>query len=334
MQEGLESLPKHGPMTSRERVRAAFAHREPDRVPYNLRPSAEMVARLAAETGATDFAEYFGHDVRYVYLPLGQRPPDLPVTEWTPEPASEGIAVTATAVAALHGRGLAVSGGYWPGVFEHAKAWLGDARALTDPHDDPAAFGMVLDRIQDWIAAIYGGYAQAGTDIVWMGDDLGTQRSLVMSPEDYRRWYRPRHREIVQHLRALRPDVVIAFHCCGHVTPLIRDLIGIGIDVLEAVQAETMDLSLLKREFGRDIAFWGGIGAQSVLARTTSEQVAAGVCETLRVMAPGGGYMAAPCHTLTDDVPWEAVLTFHEALAKYGAYPYPGVDKKPSQRSE
>jgi uroporphyrinogen decarboxylase len=311
-------------MTSRERVLTAFAHREPDRVPFNLRPSGELVARLQTETGATDFAEHFGHDVRYVYLSLPERAPDTPVTEWTPEPDAAGIATTAEAVVALHERGLGVCGGYWPGVFEHAKHWLGDVRALTEPCDDPVAFSATLDRIQAWIAAIYGGYAQAGADIVWMGDDLGTQRSLVMSPEDYRDWYRPRHREIVQHLRSLRPDVVIAFHCCGHVTPLIRDLIEVGVDVLEAVQAETMDLAQLKREFGRDIAFWGGVGAQSVLARTTPEQVSAGVRETLRTMAPGGGYMAAPCHTMTDEVSWEAVLAFHQALAEYGAYPCPG----------
>ncbi|NPV49324.1 MAG: hypothetical protein HPY69_20455 [Armatimonadetes bacterium] len=312
-------------MTSRERVLTTFGHREPDRVPYNLRPSAEMIAHLTAETGTTDFAEHFGHDVRYVYLPLPERPADVPVTEWTPEPNAEAIAKTAQAVAALQARGLAVCGGYWPGVFEHAKAWLGDVRALTDPYDQPAAFGAILDRIQIWIASIYGGYTQAGTDIVWMGDDLGTQRSLVMSPADYRRWYRPRHEAIVQHLRSLRSDVVIAFHCCGHVTPLVGDLIEIGVDVLEAVQAETMDLAQLKREFGRDIAFWGGIGAQSVLARTTPEQVTAGVRETLRVMAPGGGYMAAPCHTLTDEVCWEAVLAFHDALVTYGTYPHPGA---------
>jgi len=96
--------------------------------------------------------------------------------------------------------------------------------------------------------------------------------------------------------------------------------------VLEAVQAETMDLGELKREFGRDISFWGGVGAQSVLARTTPEQVTEGVRETLRTMAPGGGYIAAPCHTLTDEVPWESVVAFHEAIVRYGSYPDPGED--------
>jgi uroporphyrinogen decarboxylase len=301
-------------MTSRERVLTAVRREEPDRVPYNLRPSPGMVQRLQEETGATDFADHFGHDVRYVYLALPPRPDEVAEPDWTPRPTDADIAAVADATSVLQARGLAVCGGYACGVFEQAKHWLGDAAAMVGPYDDPRGFGRLLDHITEWKAAIYGAYAAAGTDLVWMGDDLGTQRSLVMSPPQYREWYRPRHARIVGHLRAIRPDVCIAFHCCGHVTPLIGDLIEIGIDVLEAVQAETMDLRQLKREFGRDIAFWGGIGAQSVLARTTPEQVKAGVRETLATMSPGGGYIAAPCHTLTEEVPWESVVAFHEAM--------------------
>ena len=303
-------------MTSRERVLTALAHREPDRVPYNLRPSPEAVARLQAEVGEVDFADYFEHDVRYVRLALPPAPEGVPPREWMPSPDPAAVAAAAEATRALHARGLAVCGAYFCGVFEEAKYWLGDAAALVAPYEDPVRFGQVLDEITEWKCALYGAYATAAVDLVWIGDDLGTQRSLVMSPPQYRRWYRPRHQRIVEHLRSLGAPR-IAFHCCGHVTPLIPDLIEIGVDVLEAVQAETMDLSLLKREFGRDIAFWGGVGAQSVLARTTPAQVIAGVRQTLATMAPGGGYIAAPCHTLTDEVSWEAVVAFHAAVQQH-----------------
>jgi len=313
-------------VTSRQRVLTTLSHREPDRVPFNLRPAPELVERLRAEAGDVDFAEYFGHDVRYVGVALPEPPPDVPRTEWAPCPTADDISLLRAQVAALHDRGLAVCGAYTCGVYEQAKDWLGDGPAMTGPYDDPPSFGRLLDRIVAWKAAIYGAYVEAGSDIVWMGDDLGTQRSLVMSPPQYREWYRPRHWQLVEHLRAIRPDVRIAFHCCGHVTPLIPDLIEVGIDVLEAVQAETMDIGQLKREFGRDLSFWGAVGAQSVLARTTPEQVIAGVRDTLRTMAPGGGYIAAPCHTLTEEVPWESVLAFHEALRTYGAYSRPGEE--------
>jgi uroporphyrinogen decarboxylase len=307
-------------MTSRERVLTALAHQEADRVPFNLRPCDEMVAHLRQQAGDVDFAEFFAHDVRYVRLKMPPKPDNVAPSEWTPRPAEPDIAAAAAATRALQQRGLAVCGAYACGVFEQAKGWLGDVAALTAPYDDPQHFGDMLDRITDWKCSIYGAYAAAGTDIVWMGDDLGTQRALVMSPAQYRQWYRPRHRRIVEHIRSLRPAVKIAFHCCGHVTPLIRDLIEIGIDVLEAVQAETMDIAQLKRDFGRDISFWGAIGAQSTFERTPQE-VLEGVRMTLSVMAPGGGYIAAPCHTLTPEVPWENVLAFHEAMQRYGAYP-------------
>ena len=85
-----------------------------------------------------------------------------------------------------------------------------------------------------------------------------------------------------------------------------------------------MDIAQLKREFGQDIAFWGGVGAQSVLASREPEDVIEGVRRTLRIMAPGGGYLAAPCHTLMEEVPWSSVLAFHQAMRTYGAYPRPG----------
>ncbi len=273
------------------------------------------------EIGTRDYAAYFCHDVRYVVCPLPPRPEAVPATEWTPQPAQHELGKLASEIRAYHDDGFAVCGMYFMGVYEQAKDWIGDESTMIGPYADPERFSRMLDRIVDWKCSLYGAYAAAGVDIVWIGDDLGTQRSLVMSPAMYRQWYRPRHEQIVRHIRSIRSDVKIAFHSCGHVTPLIKDLIEIGIDILEAVQAECMDIARLKREFGADITFWGGVGAQSVLARATPAQVTEGVRRTLDIMAPGGGYIAAPCHTLTEEVPWRSIVAYHQAVRTYGAYP-------------
>lgn len=316
-------------MNSRERVLLALAHQEPDRVPFNLRPSEEMRARLREEQNdpEVDFADFFRHDIRSVWTPLPACPADVPKCDWVPRPSTDDIAISVEYAKGLHERGLAVCSGYHMGVFEHAKDWFGDFETLTLPFDDPVRFERELAKITEWKMDVYGAYARVGVDIVWIGDDLGMQRNLIMSPEHYRQWYKPCHHRLVEHIRRIRPDVRIAFHCCGFVTTLIPDLIEIGIDILEAVQAECMDIRFLKQEFGKDISFWGGVGAQSVLARTTPEQVMEGVRKTLAIMSPGGGYIAAPCHTLTEEVSWESAIAFHDAIQRYGLYPNPGAER-------
>jgi len=305
-------------MTSRERTLKAISHEEPDRVPYNLRLVPELMDMVGEKIGTIDYAEYFHHDIRYVTLKLPKKPDSVANAQWIPSPSEQAIAMVTRETQDFHKRGLAVCGSYFAGVYEQAKDWLGDEAAMVTPYEDPEGFADMLDRITVWKCSLYGAYAAANTDIVWIGDDLGTQRSLVMSPKMYREWYRPHHVQIVNHIRSIRSDVRIAFHCCGYVTPLIRDLIEIGIDVLEAVQSECMDLIELKREYGKDIAFWGGVGAQSVLARKTTMEVIAGVRKTLEIMSPGGGYIAAPCHTLTEEVPWENIMAFHDTVQCYG----------------
>ena len=293
-------------------------------MPYNLRLSGETEERWRAclnDPGA-DLVEYFGCDVRYVGIPLPPCPEGLAKNQWVPRAAPEDISKCRQSAERLKESGFAVCGSYSCGVFEQAKDWFGDEATLTMPFDEPERLEAELDRITQWKMDVYGAYVKAGVDIVWIGDDLGMQRNLIMSPRQYRQWYRPCHARIVEHLRALRPDVRIAFHCCGYVTGLIPDLIEIGINVLEAVQPECMDLSRLKREFGRDLSFWGAVGIQYVLARSSRREVVDGVRRTLDIMAPGGGYIAAPCHTLTEEVPWENALAFHEALKSYGAYPF------------
>ena len=307
-------------MTSRQRVLTTIVHSEPDRVPFNVRPDPLHRGRLREIVGDVDFAEHFAHDIRFVGVPCPDLPEGVAPVDWTPAPEPSDIAAAAETVRDLQSRGLAVCGAYACGVYEQAKAWLGDEAAMVGPYERPGEFGALLDRITEWKCGVYGACVLAGVDIVWIGDDLGTQRSLVMSPPQYREWYRPRHRRIIDHLRSLRADVKIAFHCCGHVTPLIGDLIEMGVDILEAVQSEAMDLAELKRDYGRSICFWGGVGAQSILSGTP-EDVRAGVRQTLEIMAPGGGYIAAPCHTLTPEVPFANVTALHDALRDLGAYP-------------
>lgn len=160
-------------------------------------------------------------------------------------------------------------------------------------------------------------------DIVKIGDDLGTQDSLLMSPAMYRRVLKPIHAEYVAFIKARTPAKVF-FHSCGDVEPLLDDFVEIGIDVLGPVQASAgklSDFASLKRRYGRALTFCGGIDTHRVLPHGTPEEVRAEVRRVIGLLGPGGGYLLGAVHTIMRDVPPENVLAMVDAALEYGRYP-------------
>ncbi len=127
-------------MTSRQRVLASVHHRQPDRVPFNIRLSSEVIERFKTETAGcdSDYETWAGCDLRAVRMQLPPRPQGLSRAQWMPYPSGETIAECAARAAQLRQEGLASYSGYVCGVFEEAKFWLGDVDTLTLPTDDPA----------------------------------------------------------------------------------------------------------------------------------------------------------------------------------------------------
>lgn len=300
-------------MTSRDRVFTTISHNEPDRIPYNLRLSDSLKQYLKQKLGDIDFDEYFHHDIRYVKVRLKEEKmyiPDLSAWDEVSDKTHK-----------LQERGLIVCSGYHVGVFEELKGWLGDAEALIIMHEKPGEFFKILEQITEWKCKIYGGYVSSGVDIVWIGDDLGSQNTLIMNPVDYRKWYRPCHQQIIKYLRSIRSDIIIAYHSCGCILPIIPDLIEIGIDIFETVQPEVMDIKYLKNEYGKDLTFWGAIGQQCLLSCKISQQVIDGMKKVFHIMAPGGGFIVAPSNRLIEDISYENMLAFYNAIDRYGNYP-------------
>jgi uroporphyrinogen decarboxylase len=160
-------------------------------------------------------------------------------------------------------------------------------------------------------------------DIIKIGDDLGTQTSLLMSPATYRSILKPVHADLIASIRE-HTDAKVFFHTDGDVVPLIEDFIEIGVDVLNPIQtsAGTMaDLHALKSQYGRRIAFCGAIDTHHVLPHGTPEEVAQEVQRVIDILAPGGGYLASSVHTIMDDVPAENILAMVDAVRSYGRYP-------------
>ncbi len=153
-------------------------------------------------------------------------------------------------------------------------------------------------------------------DVVLFNDDLGTQGGPLISPDDYRKFLKPCQKQMFPHAKAAF-EAPILFHSCGSVREFIPDLIECGVDALNPVQftASGMELQGLKRDFGKDITFWGGgADSQNILNRATPDQVQDHVKRNLDIMAPGGGFVFCQVHNVQPDVPPENIMAMYQAL--------------------
>jgi uroporphyrinogen decarboxylase len=157
-------------------------------------------------------------------------------------------------------------------------------------------------------------------DMVYgLGDDVASQAALWMSPAHYRRYIKPRHAEIVRFIKA-RTRAKIIFHCCGACKAILGDLIEVGGDVLNPTQTSAvgMDPFELKREFGKDLVFWGGIDVLFLLPHGTTREVEDAVKLHIDALAPGGGYILSPSHIIQAGTPPENVLAMYRTALEYG----------------
>jgi uroporphyrinogen decarboxylase len=190
-------------------------------------------------------------------------------------------------------------------------------------HQDYVA--CMLDRMVEFKSAFWEKALQEVgdlVDVVIEADDLAGQQRPLLSPKTYRSLIKPRHHRLFSFIKDQAP-VKLFFHSCGAVRPLLRDFIEAGIDILNPVQlsATGMDPHELKREYGRDLVFWGGgVDTQRVLDRGTPAEVKADVRRNIEALAPGGGFVFAAVHDIQADVPPENVMAMWQAWQEYGTY--------------
>lgn len=149
-------------------------------------------------------------------------------------------------------------------------------------------------------------------DAIGVSNDCGTQENLMISPESWRRFLKPGLRRIVSHIR--QGSKVAYLHSCGHITPVIPDLIEIGVNMLQPIQPEAMDIFDLKRRFGQQICLVGGIGTQELLPYGKPDQIRAQVARCRAEMGNAGGYIMAPAKAIMPGVPVENAVALIEAM--------------------
>jgi uroporphyrinogen decarboxylase len=197
---------------------------------------------------------------------------------------------------------------------------------LVDLLIDEAQVERLLDALMESHLATLAKVCEAVgdvADLLRFGDDLGHEGGPFMSPEIYRRLFKPRHRILVDYVRA-HSSMKTFLHSCGSIYALIPDLIDAGYDILNPVQTSARDMGpeRLKREFGKDLTFWGaGIENRTVLKDGKPEDVRAQTLERLALLSKGGGFVFNTVHNIMPDVPARNVLAMFDAIAEFNGQP-------------
>jgi uroporphyrinogen decarboxylase len=188
-------------------------------------------------------------------------------------------------------------------IFECAWALRGYERLLMDFAQDPELAERILEIPYRFHLAAAKKLVELGVDMIWIGDDVGTQQSLLISPRHWRKFLKPRLANFIAELKSLNPDVKVAYHSDGMIYPIIPELIEIGLDVLNPVQPACMDPARLKEDFGRQLCFWGSIDEQYTLPFGSPESVREEVIRRLRTIGKDGGLILGPTHHVQLDTP-------------------------------
>ncbi len=199
-------------------------------------------------------------------------------------------------------------------VFETAWALRGYERILMDFVSDPDLVEAVLDIPFRYHLAAAQQLVRMGVNMIWIGDDVGAQHAMLMAPQTWRRFLKPRMAAFVSSLKEIQPGLKVAYHSDGCISPIIADLVEVGIDVLNPVQPASMDPALLKREYGSRLCFWGSIDEQKTLPFGGPADVKAEVIERLRTLGRNGGLIIGPTHHVQLDTPVENVLALVDAV--------------------
>lgn len=331
-------------MTNRERVLASLRHQQPDRIPYHVGFTQMAHQKMAAFYGDPDFESKLGNCFAGIStgLPDGWREVEPGISEdefgvrWNRTIDKDIGVVCNTAVTldtieafrfpdpdaparyahypeTLRNRGdrfFVADIGF--SFFERAWTLAGMENILMWMVAEPRALHRFLDRILEHNLRIVTHACAHDIDAFYFGDDWGQQRGLIMGPQLWREFFKPRLAQMYAAVKRRGKFVII--HSCGKVDELFPDLIAMGLDVFNPFQPEVMDVFEMKRRYGDRLCFYGGISTQRTLPYGTAAQVREEVKRLLDVVGKNGGYFASPAHAIPADAKAENIAAMLDVL--------------------
>jgi len=205
-------------------------------------------------------------------------------------------------------------------IFAIGRDIRGYEKHLMDYYINEEFNEELLDRALECQKALVTGMATSGVDMLWLSSDVASQDNVFLSPIKYHEVVAWRMKEIFKAAKEANPDILLAYHCCGNVLPIIDEFLEFGIDVLHPIQPESMDFCEVKKRCAGRLTLWGGISVQHTFPHGTPEDVRAAVRNASKILGENGGYVVAPANTLTEDVPWENIEAFVDEGKKMWPY--------------
>lgn len=336
-------------LTFKERMRRAIRHEPVDRVPTQITYTRPMGEKLAAylDVAPEELPDRLGNHLQRVDLTYPRRldengkvyydwwgvgwstetegywplvaplaeSQDLEAFAW-PDPNATNLLDDAAALIVGDGGQHWIAPNFGFCLFERAWSLRGFENFSMDLAADQHFAGALLDRIADIQVALARRFVGLGVDAGYLGDDYGAQRGMLFSPRTWRELFKPRLARIFSVFRQAGLPVIL--HSDGDIAEIIPDLLEIGLDVLNPVQPEVLNLAHLKRDYGDRLAFFGGVSTQTVLPFGKPDEVRAATERCVRLLAGDGtGLVLATSHRMTADIPMANVDALLEAFAEF-----------------
>lgn len=332
-------------MTRRECVRTALCHQESGIVPFDVEFTSQALSQLITYTQNPDIKKKLGgfiSGVCYIGWPTKiPNRPDYYIDEfgviWNRSGVDKDAGVIEKPLiedlennnycfpdpdigrlrrdieqmlAACDDKARMVEFGFC--MFERSWSLMGMENVLMSMITCPEELEKLYDQICDYMLRLVDVALEYDIDIVRFGDDWGQQKGMIMGPDHWRRFIKPRMARLYH--RVKEKNVFVAQHSCGDIHEIFPDLIEIGLDCYQTFQPEIYDIGLMKALYGDRLTFWGGISTQCALPFMTPQQIQDETVRIIKILKKEGGLIIGPTHAIPFDVPPENILAMVEVF--------------------
>ncbi len=352
--------PKESSMISYERVKTAIAHKEPDRIPVFASFTSELADKLRNEFNLNsdeDIGIWLGNDIiqigigietsssystepKYIcpwgitwrkvmnqygsYSEIETSPlagDESKLEAWhIPDPTEKSQYISMQKAIDRYSGKVWIAGSCRCSLFESAWYLRGMDSFLMDLLTNEEYVNSLLDKIIEFPRHALKEYIRMGVDMVWIGDDVASQQGMMISPEIWRKFIKPRYKRLFEEFKEANPEIIIAYHSCGDCSMIIPDLIEIGLDVLHPLQPLAIDPVVVKANYGNQLALMGGLDIQILMPNGKPSDVCE---ETIRLMngcGKNGGFIIGGAHHFQKDTPTENIRAFYKTVLQDGSY--------------